>query len=222
MIFNILLILSSLFVLPPFAVAIGRYKYLDLLGKILYRYLWVLLLSEILGWYTAMNNIQNHVIFNILIPFEFICLSYIYWIAIKTKEFRLIILILGSSIFLFQIISNVLNWESFNRFNSIANALPNLGLMFFALLYFYELLREQQVVKLSILPMFWINSGILFYVSLNFFLFIFGEFVFFNSSKDFAKLQVVIQAISNITYRTFLTIGLWFSTTPQQSNPSSK
>ena len=222
MIYNVLLILASLFVIPPLAVAIGRYKHLDLSNRILLAYLVVSLFAEIIGWYTSINRIQNHFIFNIFIPIEFLCLSYVCWINVKTAEYKKVIFILACFIFLFQVSSNLYYWNSFNRFNSVANALPNLGLMLFVILYFYELLRDQQEAEISTLSMFWISSGILLYVSINFFLFVFGEFVMFNSSKDLAKLTTFILSISNITHRSFLTIGLWFSKTPQQLSSSSK
>lgn len=223
MIYNILLVLKSLFILPPFIVSIRRHKYLEHGGKILYYYLWVsVLFSEILSWYTAINYIQNHYISNIFIPFEFLCLSYIYWMVLTTPNFKKIVKIVVFFVFGYQIISNIVFWESFNRFNSVANALPNLGLMLFVILYFYELLNEEQKIKLLRLPMFWISSGVLFYVSIGFFLNIFGEFVYFSGSKDFQKLSIIIESISGITYHTLLTIGLWFSKTPQQLSTSSK
>ena len=126
MIYTILLISASLFVIPPLAVAFGRYRYLDVSSKILLIYLVISLFAEIIGWYTLINRIQNHFIFNVFIPFEFLCLSYVYRLNVKTTEYRKVITILACFIFLFQISSNLFYWESFNRFNSVANALPNL------------------------------------------------------------------------------------------------
>jgi hypothetical protein len=218
-----LLIITSLSIIFPFGMAIWRYKYLPTSGKVLYAYLWVsIIIFEIAAWYTSLNGIQNHFLFNIFSPIEFLLLSCIYWLEFKTLRFRRILVVIVSLIFSFQVGSNIIFWESFNRFNSVANALPNLGLMFFVILYFYELLKEQEVISLSSFPMFWISSGIIFYVSINFFLFIFGEFVTFNSSAEIYNLDAIIPAISNITYRIFLTIGLWFSKTPPQLSPSSK
>jgi hypothetical protein len=218
-----LLIITSLSIIFPFGMAIWRYKYLPTSGKVLYAYLWVsIIIFEIAAWYTSLNGIQNHFLFNIFSPIEFLLLSCIYWLEFKTLRFRRILVVIVSLIFSFQVGSNIIFWESFNRFNSVANALPNLGLMLFVILYFYELLMEQKIIKLSTFPMFWISSGVIFYVSINFFLFIFGEFVMFNSSEEIYNLDAIIQAISNITYRIFLTIGLWFSKTPQQLSPSSK
>ncbi len=218
-----LLITTSLFVLFPIGMAIWRYRYLESYGKILYYYLLVsLIIFEIAAWFTSLNGIQNHFLANIFSPIEFLLLSYIYWLELKTTSFRRILKVVVCLIFSYQIISNIIFWESFNRFNSVANAFPNLGLMLFVILYFYELLIEQRIIKLSSFPMFWISSGIIFYVSINFFLFIFGEFVKFNSSAEIYNLDAIIQAISNITFRILLTIGLWFSKTPQQLSPSSK
>jgi hypothetical protein len=215
--------MASLSKIFPIGAALGKYKYLGLSDKVLFFYLLIsLLIFEPVAWYTAINRIQNHFVKNTFIPLEFLCLSYICWLSLETVKFKKVLIVLVCLIFLFQISSNLFYWESFNRFNSIANALPNLGLMFFVILYFYELLRDQHADKLSTFPMFWISSGILLYVSINFFLFIFGEFVMFNPSKDISKLSAIIQSVSNIIYHIFLAIGLWFSKTPPQLSPSSK
>jgi len=218
-----LFILASASVLFPLAIGTWKYKYLQTDGKILYGYLWLsLLIGEIAMWYTSINRIQNHFLSNIFIPLEFILLGYIYWITLISTNFKRIILIVGSCILLFQIASNWVYFSNFNRFNSVANALANLGLMFFVILYFYELLKYLNIVKLTQSSMFWISVGTLLYVSISFFLFIFGEFVMFNSSPEISKLWTIIQPISSFIFRIFIAIGLWFSTTHQQLNPSSK
>ena len=219
----VLLIVASLSIFLPLVVGTFRYKYLETEGKILYGYLWLsFLIMEIVVWYTQINSIQDHFIYNSFLPVQFLLLSAVYWIVLKTNTHKRILFVIAVCIILFTIISHLSNLSNFNRFNSVANAVANLGLMFFVILYFYELLKELHIVKLSIHPMFWISVGVILYVSINFFLYIFGEFVMFNNSKEISKLSLIIISIATIIFRIFLTLGLWFSKTPIQSNLSLK
>jgi hypothetical protein len=219
----ILMIAASLLIFLPLGVGIYRYKSLQIQGKIIFGYLCVsFLIMEVVMWYTQINSMQNHYLFNIFYPIEFLLLSSIYWINLKTPLYKKMLLYVVAIIMTFIIVSTIINLDNFNRFNSIANAVANLGLMFFVILYFYELLKELHIVKLSSHPMFWISVAIILYVSINFFLYIFGEFVVFNKSKEISKLYPIINSIATIIFRIFLTIGLWFSRTPIQSNLSSK
>ena len=219
----ILLVVSSLFIFLPLGVGIFRYKYLQIEGKILFGYLVLsLLINEIFNWYTSIKSIQNHFIINTFIPIEFLLFSSIFWIALKTPIFKKILVGVVIITMLFTIGYHTSNSESYNRFGSLTNAVTYLSLMFIVIMYFYELLRELHIVRLSIHPMFWISVGVILYVSINFFLFIFGEFVMFNSSKEISKLWAIINCTSTIIFRIFLAIGLWFSKTPIQSNLSLK
>ena len=219
----VLIIASSLSLLIPLSIGAFRYKYLQIEGKIIYAYLLLtLLIMEIIMWYTSLKSMQNHYLINAFVPLEFLILSYVFWITLKTPIYRKILLLILVIIITFIIISDFINIEHFNRFNSIANAVPYLGLMFFVIMYFYELLKELHIVKLSIHPMFWISVGVILYVSINFFLYIFGEFVMFHKSKEVSKLYPIIFSTSTIIFRIFLAIGLWFSKTPIQSNLSLK
>jgi hypothetical protein len=219
----VLLIVASLFIFLPLSIGIYRYKYLQIDGKILFVYLILsLLIDEIYDWYTSIQSIQNHYIINTFIPIEFLLLSSIFWLSFKTDNYKKILIFTVTGVMIFTIGYHLSNLEKFNRFSSFTNAIMYLSLMFIVIMYFYELLKELHVVKLSLHPMFWISVGVILYVSINFFLFIFGEFVMFNSSKEISKLWAIINCTSTIIFRIFLTIGLWFSKTPIQSNLSSK
>ncbi len=219
----VLIIVSSLFIFLPLSIGIFRYKYLQIGGKILFGYLVLsLLINEILNWYTSIKSIQNHYILNSFIPLEFLLFSSIFWYALKTPIYKKILVVVVIITMIFTMGSHLSNLENFNRFSSLTNAIVYLSLMFIVILYFYEVLKELHIVKLSIHPMFWISVGVILYVSINFFLFIFGEFVMFNSSKEISKLWAIINPTSTIIFRIFLAIGLWFSKTPIQSNLSLK
>ena len=219
----ILYIAASLSIFLPLGIGVYRYKSLQIEGKIIFGYLCLsFLIMEVVMWYTSLKSMQNHYLSNTFYPMEFLLLSSIYWISLKTPIYRKILLCVVIAIMIFVIGSNVINFDNFNRFNSIANSIIYLGLMFLVILYFYELLKELHIVKLSTHPMFWISVGIILYVSISFFLFIFGEFVAFNKSKEISKLDPIIHSIATIIFRIFLTLGLWFSKTPIQSNLSLK
>jgi hypothetical protein len=200
----IIIIISSLAVLMPFSLALRQFNVLSEPLRIIFYYILIALMFEILGWITVLLHQQNHWVTNIFNILEFIFISFYFLKIFKIKK-----------------IYKVLNYRNINHYNSIAFVISCFALMMLVLYHFYILLYSLEVPRLTTNPYFWISSGVLLYFSGSFFINLFSEFILFNEVHSINQLWH-IQHIILFIFRIFLAIGLWFSKTPIQSNLSSK
>lgn len=70
----------------------------------------------------------------------------------------------------------------------------------FSLLYFYHIFIRQEYVHIEKQALFWINSGVLIYFSLNIFLFMLFDLVIAQQRNDLYAIHSVTNIISNILY----------------------
>ena len=179
------------------------------------------LILEIISWYYALNKLQNHFIDNLSTYLEIILLGYFYFKIINNpiqKKIVLIILVISLAFILW---SNLANERDFNRIDSFAGSIENIALIAIALIFFFQLFNNLDVKNLFTYPNFWIGIAVLIYFSGVFFVNIFAEYITFNKDISIAHYWLIKQYLT-IFHRIFLAIGLWFSTTPIQSNLSSK
>jgi len=87
---------------------------------------------------------------------------------------------------------------------SISNTILNIVMLCFSLIYFYQLLNRQEFVHIEKQALFWINAGILFYFSINIFLFMLFKRMLNEHQESF----YIINDITNIIANILFTIGL--------------
>jgi hypothetical protein len=217
----IIIIISSLAVLMPFSLALRQFNVLSEPLRIIFYYILIALMFEILGWITVLLHQQNHWVTNIFNILEFIFISFYFLKIFKIKKIykvlNFLILLVAISIILLTLI----DYRNINHYNSIAFVISCFALMMLVLYHFYILLYSLEVPRLTTNPYFWISSGVLLYFSGSFFINLFSEFILFNEVHSINQLWH-IQHIILFIFRIFLAIGLWFSKTPIQSNLSSK
>ncbi len=218
----ILVIFSSLIILLPVILATINQDKLTYSLKIIKIYCMVALFFEILCWSVILlpfGNHQNHWTINTFNIFELLCLGYYFFNIIVNNLFKNIIKYLT----VFSVITisflTVLNFDDFNKYDTITHSVTYLTLMLFVLINFYEILYFNDSLSLGQYPYFWIASGVLVYFAGSFFVNLFSNTVLFNSSfNDYWLIYYILLII----FRIFLAIGLWFSKTPPQLSPSSK
>lgn len=112
------------------------------------------------------------------------------------------------SIFCAFFLFNILYIQGFYEINSYSRTLESMLMIFFSLLYFYQVMQTLDSENLMREPMFWLNSGVLLYFSANVFIFIFSSFV----SKYSIDLNLIIWAIHSLFHTIFfimLSTALW-------------
>lgn len=96
-------------------------------------------------------------------------------------------------------------WE----FNGYARAAESLIIVSFVLWYFRQLLfTDQPVAPLHDIPMFWISTGMLFYFSACFFVFLLSSDVLLLSSDVF-RVSWAFHDLMLMIHYLFITIALW-------------
>lgn len=189
---------------------------------VLYCYLIIYAIFEIIAWYYMLHKLQNHFLGNTVIYLDIFFFGWYYYFVLSNQTQKKIIL---CSIF---IAISIILWSHFgtdrdyNRLDSFALSVENITIILISLIFFYQLLNTLEVRNLFIYSHFWIATAVLFYFSVIFFLDLFAEYVAFNKDKVFAQSYWNIKEYLTFFHRIFLAIGLWFSKTPIQSNLSSK
>lgn len=188
---------------------------------IVFIYCLVYSIFEIIGWYYALNHLQNHFLFNLVSYFDILVWGLFYYLILDKLVTKRIIIFLVTVTLILTAWSHFGTGRDFNRMDSFALSIGSISLIAMSLLYFYQLLNNLKIKNIFIYPFFWINVAVLIYFSGSFFSFIFAEYIAFSQDKSVIQ-YMGISAILLFFHRIFLAIGLWFSTTPIQSNLSSK
>lgn len=214
--------LASITVIFPIiigSITVKKSKYNPL--NTIFIYCIVYAIFEVIAWYFALNSLQNHFITNIFSYIDIIFWGiYFYQISQNTLT-KKIVIILSITTFIIVLWSHFETNRDFNRIDSFAQSIGNLSLIAMALLFFYQLLNNLDTKNLLTYPHFWICVGVLVYFSGVFFINIFAEYITFNKDSSITQFWNFKNYLL-FFHRIFLAIGLWFSTTPQQLNPSSK
>lgn len=95
------------------------------------------------------------------------------------------------------------------NFNTYASGLGGILIIFLSLLCFYKMLIELDTRDPTKQPVFWINSGFLFYFAGNLFIFILSNFI--KGDNYLLSLAWGMHAFLMLILHLFLGIGLWHS-----------
>lgn len=216
-----LIIISSLLILFPLSIGMIRYSILKSSLKVIFYYIMVSALAEMIGWITIYYHQTNHWLINISNIMEYAFLSYYFTRIFTVSKVNTFIKYFSTIILLVITLLTFIDYKNINHYNSTAYIITCLVLMTYAMIHFYELLNSLNVPNLSYYSHFWINVGVLLYFSGCFFVNLFSEIVLFGNDKSINQLWLIYHFFL-IIYRIFLAIGLWFSKTPLQLSPSSK
>ncbi|AXT62014.1 hypothetical protein D1816_17165 [Aquimarina sp. AD10] len=199
--------ISSLVIIVPIVFAILKYNRLNKvqvsLGYILILVFIVELITNIF-WHKKINNLP---IFHFYAIFEFLLIVNIYKSALSGLFSKGVFIILAIGFTAFAII-NMFFFQNIFEFNSNVTTVMGVLVVFFALSYFYKLLKEVRYSALETNPMFWINSGFLIYFSSNLILFFINNNLFKEASEA-SYMVWGLHAIVNIILILFYTIAIW-------------
>jgi len=179
--------------LIPFTI---KYKQLNKAGKCIYYYLVVSLLfavgSDLLR--TTGNNMWFMTIMYFL---QFVILSTFFYYVIHSLFIRKLIKIV-SGVVVGVFIIDYSKLEGLKFFNSISTSISSFILITYGVLFFFQLLRDEELIQKSIyinsLPSFWFNAGLFIYLCCSF---------MFNLSYNFLQTN----AITTITLLALIYIS---------------
>ncbi len=139
------------------------------------------LIIEYCSTFLANKGIHTIPLYNVSSIIEFCFYLWVFYNIIKTKVFKKIIAFLFVG-FPFISIMNIFFLQGIGNFNSITYSLGCLMLIFFSILYFFELFNVQSSYRLSNDPAFWICTALLFFYCVSF-----PVYVSTNLMKHFSK-----------------------------------
>jgi hypothetical protein len=196
-----------------------RYNNLDRAGKSIYYYL----LSSI---FFAVGSItieafapggNNMWFFALMYFIQFLILSGFYALVIKNNKTSKVIKLLPLPVLIIFIL-DLFKIEGVENYNSIFTSLRSFILLVYAVIYFLQLLNDNELIEKSIyinsLPNFWYNSGLFIYLC--------GSFLFslsYNvlvSQRLVPSATLVISLFAGILQLVLFYIGLLSLTTKRK------
>src|SRR3546814_749894 len=146
---------------------------------------------------------NNMPLIHLFIALSLSLFSVLYYRAFQSKTLQRLVLFLGPASVLAVIVSSLFIggiWV----YPSFSNTLQSVVLMSFSLLFFYQIFTRQEYVHIEKQAMFWINSGVLIYFSVNIFLFMLFDLVIVQQQEELYAIHLIINIFSNILYATGL------------------
>jgi len=198
----------------PLIISVFKFKHLSKELKVLSYYLYLSAISEITAQILASYFSNNLPVFHVYTIAEFFLLGYIYHLILKDNLKNLVLYIIAGFT-IFSII-NSLFIQKITEFNTYARTVENILLILLSIIYFYTVLKDLKIKRLSKEPMIWINMGVLFYFSCSLFLFIFSN-ILLNLSMKINDVMWFVHGIFNLTLYLFITIALWLAPKKQIS-----
>jgi len=202
MLFNYLSFASGLL---PIIAAIINYRHLTPILKLAAILFTVAFLVDFLSYlyylgYIKLSNNNNQPFFHLSIIINIIFYSIIYYRSFyknQLKKFTLILGILALSLVLFFTIK-----DSIWKYPSWGNTVLCIYMIIVSLLYFYQILDQQEFIHVEEQPLFWISSGVLIYSSFNIFL-----YMLYDKLKD-PMTSYTIHRITDIITNLLFATGL--------------
>lgn len=192
------------------SIALIRYKYLVNELKFIWYFILLGIFSEVSTrtisyFYPKLNTLPGLHLYTIL---EFITIGLFYHYFFKDffSKKLLPVIIIGFVIFA---IINAFFIQGFTNFNTYASGLEGILVIILSLLCFYKMLIELDTRSPTKQPIFWLNSGFLFYFAGNLFVFILSNFI--KGDNYLLSLGWGMHAFLMVILHLFIGIGLWQS-----------
>ncbi|WP_183562491.1 hypothetical protein [Mucilaginibacter sp. SP1R1] len=198
-IFDIISTISGFF---PVVVALYNYRHLDKVLKIAAVFFLVSSFFDPLMWLLASSGSKNNmplIHVNILVTVLFFTVIY-YELFLKPvlKKVTIILSVITLIVML------AYNWN-FYEYPSVSSTASGILLIVLSLIYFYQLLNPLKFVDIEKQGLFWINAGVLFYSSVNIFLFM----IFTQIPVEDRPNYYIINSVTNIIANILYSVGLF-------------
>lgn len=206
---GILSVVSGIF---PVLAALFNYKYLDKVLKLAAAFFLMNVLSDLLQALTMVLGAKNNqpiIHVNIILSILFFVAIY-YYAFISPGLKKTVAISGGVAVFAFIYCLVFINgiWD----YPSAANTILSLLTILFSVAYFFQLLNRQEFIHIEKLGFFWINAGVLFYFSINIFLFMLFQRILADHHEEYYMIHNVTNIVANLLF----SIGLLCK--PQKTN----
>lgn len=157
----------------------------------------------------ARKGINNIYLSHLYFIFQFVSLSYFYFLLMKDKVQKKLVIVGAILVLASLTVQYMLDFqEIFYRFNLFEVFLTSMFLVVFAVLHYYNMLSNSK-------KLMFINTGVLVYLMISSLLFIAGNFLI-NKSADITKWIWIINAGMYLIYQLLIFIE-WKHTYPNRN-----
>lgn len=163
--------------------------------------------SELLSFVLIEKGIANFPVLHVYTFFEFAFLT-IYFDRLLREFYNTKLIWVNFFVFIPVIIIDY-KYNGIFKMDNISLTYESLSIIIYVLLHFYGILKRKINVSFVTLPEFWINMGVLFYLSGNFLFFLFGNYLLEHSPQGHRIIWSTVHSFFNITYNILLSIGIW-------------
>ncbi len=204
--FNLLRYLSIFSVLAPILVGVINYRTLNLTLRVLFFYLTFAAITDITSLILSFYNEQNFLIRNLYTFLECTFIVLIYYLKTDKLSYKKLLTYSYCAFLLIAILTMWVN-RGFNRLDSVLNATEAFIVVTSGLFYFYFLMSDRDTSKMKESYFVWINSALIIYFGMVFFLFLFNEYLNKNGMKTYYSFQA-FHLVNSIVYNILLAIGI--------------
>ena len=184
----------------PLLAALYNYRQLDSVLKLFVLFCLISFSFDLFEMTLSELKVKNNCpVLHLYDVLEVLFYTVIYYRAFYESIFKRIALLLGTTA-LAAVICNAAFIEKIWTYPSISNTVVCMMMIILSLTYFYQLLTRQEFVHIDKQALFWINTGVLFYFSINIFLFMLYNKISKDVRNDYYMLQSVTSVIGNLLY----------------------
>lgn len=130
--------------------------------------------------------------------FEYVVFTSIFWIILKQKKFRNVILVCSTLFFVFQVL--YVTGGRIKKLDSMPIGVEFILILIYIIYFFYTFSRRLDSVSIYNHFAFWFSVGILIYLGGSFFFFILIEHLNENQINTFGNFTFVAEIIKNILF----------------------
>ncbi len=195
------------FLLFPLLIGIYNFRFLKEETQAIFFYVLIAIFFEVLSRTLLYMKFRNTLpMLHLYTAIEFTVFWLFYYRFFKFFYSKTAMGVLLSLFLLFAIL-NALFLQKIDTFNTYARGLESLMIISLSLLAFNKILVELDTRYPTKQPIFWVNTGVLFYFSGNLVVFVLSNYI----SNDNQLLLVAwgIHAILMALLNCFIAIGLW-------------
>ncbi|CAH0995654.1 hypothetical protein EMA8858_01779 [Emticicia aquatica] len=193
----------------PISIAIFRFRFLTKELKVIWYFLLMSVFFEVLSRTLLYLKFQNTLsLLHLYTVLEFINFGLFYHIVLGNFFSKKLIPNTIICFTLFAII-NAFFIQKLDNFNTYASGIESILIIGLSLMCFYKMLIELDTRNPTKQPVFWINSGLLFYFAGSLFIFILSNFI--KSDNHLLSLAWGMHAFLMVILHIFISIGLWLS-----------
>lgn len=192
--------ISSASGLLPLIALIYNYRHLDNIAKIIGLFLIVSAISDLTQWLLPLWHIKNILAINIFVILNIVFFGVIYYKAFFSKEFKILTVALCTPAFIIAVYFA----RNLFAYPTESNTASSIVFIILSLFYFYQLLTRQEFVHIEKQGLFWFNAAVLFYFSINIFLFMLIARIPADERPPYYMINNITNIIANLLYTTGL------------------